>query len=90
MAKAKEQGVDFRKERRVELALIIIEGVAVERVSQFRFLGINITEDLKWDAHADQVVKKDQQSLFRLRRLKKFGIGSRVLRVSTGAQWKAS
>jgi hypothetical protein len=36
------------------------------------FLGIHITDKLKWSTHADSVVKKAQQYLWYLRRLKKF------------------
>jgi hypothetical protein len=43
----------------------------VERVVSFTFLGVHITDKLKWSTHTDSVVKKAQQRLFNLKRLKK-------------------
>ncbi len=51
----------------------------VERVSSFKFLGVHITEDLTWSAHTDAVLKKAQQRLFFLRRLKKFVLSPHIL-----------
>ena len=51
---------------------IHIEGTAVEKVESFKFLGVHITDKLKWSTHTDNVVKKAQQRLFNVRRLKKF------------------
>jgi hypothetical protein len=48
----------------------------VEQVESFKFLGAHITDDLKWSTHTDSVVKKAQQNLFNLRRLKKFGLAA--------------
>ena len=39
----------------------------------FKFLGLRITDKLKWSIHTYSVVKKAQQRLFNFRRLKKFG-----------------
>jgi hypothetical protein len=46
----------------------------VESVKSFKFLSVLITDDLKWPLHTNNVVKKAQQCLFNLRRLKKFGL----------------
>ena len=58
---------------------IHIEGTAVEKVESFKFLGIHITNKLKWCTHTDSVVKKAQQRLFNLWRLKKFGLSPKTL-----------
>ena len=42
-------------------------------------LGIHITDKLKWSTHTDSEVKKAQQRLFKLRRLKKFGLAPETL-----------
>ena len=42
--------MDFRRPRS-EHAPIFIDGAAVERVSEFKFLGVHINEELKWDTH---------------------------------------
>jgi hypothetical protein len=44
----------------------------VAKVESFKFLGVHITDKLKWSTHTDGVVKKAPQRLFNLRRLKKF------------------
>ena len=58
--KKKEMIVDFRKQQR-EPPHIHIEGTAVEKVESFKFLGLHITDKLKWSTHTDSVVKKAQQ-----------------------------
>jgi hypothetical protein len=42
---------------------IYIDGTAVEKVESFKFLGVHITDKLKWTTHTYSVVKKAQQSL---------------------------
>ena len=51
----------------------------MERVVRFKFLCVHITDKLKWSTHTDSVVKKAQQRLFNLRRLKKFGLSPKTL-----------
>ena len=71
--KTKEMIIDFRKQQREHL-LIHIDGTAVEKVESFKFLGVHIMDKLKLSTHTDSVVKKAQQRLFNLGRLKKFGL----------------
>jgi hypothetical protein len=40
----------------------------VEKVENFKFLGIHITENLKLSTHTDSVAKKARQLLFNLRK----------------------
>ncbi|KAM9432320.1 uncharacterized protein ACWYII_016486 [Salvelinus alpinus] len=70
--------VDFRKQQR-EQPPIHIDGTVVEKVESFKFLGVHITDKLKWSTHTDSVVKKVHQRQFNLRRLKKFGLSSKTL-----------
>ncbi len=49
-------------------------------VNSYKFLCVHITEDLTWSAHTDAVLKKAHQWLFFLRRLRKFGTSSSILR----------
>ena len=51
----------------------------MEKVESFQFLGVHITDKLKWSTHTDRVVKKAQQRLFNLRRLNKFCLSSKTL-----------
>ena len=45
--KTKEVIVDFSKQQRVQPP-IYLDGTAVEKVESFKFLGIHITDKLKW------------------------------------------
>jgi hypothetical protein len=67
--KTKEMIVNFRKQQRVHRP-IYIDRTAMEKLESFKFLGVHIIDKLKWTTHTDSVVKKAQQSLFNLRRLK--------------------
>ena len=51
----------------------------MEKVERFKFLGVHIRDKLKWSTHPDSVVKKAQQHLFNLRRLKEFGWSPKTL-----------
>ena len=61
--------VDFKKQQ-MEHPSIHIMGLQWK----VRFLGVHITDKLKWSTNTDIVVKKAQQRLFNLRRLKKFSL----------------
>ena len=37
------------------------DGTVVEKVGSFKFLGVHITDKLKWSTHTDSGVKKAQQ-----------------------------
>ena len=78
--KTKEMIVDFRKPQR-ERPPIHIDGTVVEKVESFKFLGVHITDKQKWSIHTDRVVKKAQQHLLNLRRLKKFGLSPKTLKL---------
>ncbi|XP_077990622.1 uncharacterized protein LOC144444944 [Glandiceps talaboti] len=77
--KTKEIIVDFRKKRMYHTPLNI-HGKEVEIVDTFKFLGSLISEDLKWEKNVDHIVKKAQQRLFFLRRLKSFGVSQAILK----------
>jgi hypothetical protein len=79
ISKTKELVVDFRR-RTSEHPPITIDGTSVKQVSSFKFLGITITKNLTWTTHTQSVVRKAHQCLFFLRRLKKFGLSSKILR----------
>jgi hypothetical protein len=53
----------------------------VEQVESFKFLGVHITNKPSWSKHTKTVVKRKRQSLFPLRRLKKYGMGPQILKM---------
>ena len=70
--------VDYRK-RRTEHAPILIDRAVEEQVETFMFLGVHITNKISWSKHTKTVIKR-AQSLFSLRRLKRFGMGPQILK----------
>ena len=54
VSKTKEMIVDFRKQQR-EHPPIHVDGTAVEKVESIKFLGVDITDKLKWSTHTDSV-----------------------------------
>eukprot|EP00061_Rhincodon_typus_P008562 g31276.t1 len=64
-----------RIERKEENMLpVYINGTEFERVESVKFLGVMIANSLSWTCRVDRSVKKAQQRLFVLRRLRKFGM----------------
>ncbi|KAI4905265.1 hypothetical protein NFI96_004844 [Prochilodus magdalenae] len=68
----------MRKERRPHQPLFIRD-LEVERVSSFKYLGVHISDDLTWTLNTTYVLKRAQQRLYFLRRLRKFGMSPRIL-----------
>jgi hypothetical protein len=73
VSKTKELIVDYRK-RRAEQAPINIGGAEVERV-EFQVPWCPHHHKLTWSKHTKTIVKRAQQYLFPVRRLKRFGMG---------------
>ncbi|KAK0142660.1 RNA-directed DNA polymerase from mobile element jockey [Merluccius polli] len=78
-SKTKELIVDFRKKKGETHNPIHINGMAVERVSSFKFLGTYISENLTWAINTSSLVKKANQRLFFLRTLKKNHLSADIL-----------
>ncbi len=79
VSKTKKLIVDFRK-RQQRPYTPMISGTPVERVSSFKYLGVNISEDLTWTAHIQTQVKKARQRLYHLRQLRKFRVSPAILK----------
>ncbi|KAI4884029.1 hypothetical protein NFI96_019554 [Prochilodus magdalenae] len=77
--KTKEMIVDPRRRRRELHTPLFIGGTEVERVKTFKFLGVHISEDLTWSHNTHYIVRKSQQRLYFLRRLRKFGMSAQIL-----------
>ena len=70
--------VDFRRKKK-EVPPLYIDGGCVERVSTFRYLGVNLEEDLTWRSNTTAIIKKAQQRLFFLRTLRKYHLRQDLL-----------
>ncbi|XP_073772777.1 uncharacterized protein [Danio rerio] len=77
--KTKKLIADFRKGRTGSHDPIHINGMAVEPVSSFKFLGTHISKDLSWTTNTSSLVKKAHQRLFFLRQLNKNQLSSAIL-----------
>ncbi len=71
--KTLEMIVDFRRNP----PPLTIMNSTVAAVESFRFLGTNISQDLKWEFHIDSIVKKAQ---YFLRQLRKFNLPQELLK----------
>ena len=56
-----------------------IEGVNVEVVSTYKYLGVHLDNKLDWSANTDPIYKKGQSRLYFLRRLRSFNVCSKLL-----------
>ena len=66
--------VDFMKNSITTLRPISIGNKEVERVRTYKLLGVIISDDLKWNAHAEYVIAKAAKRLSALRLLKRVGV----------------
>ncbi len=80
VSKTKELIVDFRKRQQRPYTPLMISGTPVERVSSFKYLDVNISEDLTWTTHIQTQVKKARQRLYHLRQLRKFRVSPAILK----------
>ncbi len=80
MSKTKELIVDFRKRQQRPYTPLMISETFVERVSSFKYLGVNISEDLTWTAHIQTQVKKARQRLYHVRQQKNFRVSPAILK----------
>ena len=58
----KEMIIDFAKDKQ-HFPPLIINGVAVERVTSTRVLGLIIQDNINWNEHVNNVVKKAEKRL---------------------------
>ncbi len=80
VSKTKELIVDFRKRQQRPYTPLMISGTPVERMSSFKYLSVNISEDLTWTTHFQTQVKKARQKLYHLRQLRKFRVSPAILK----------
>ncbi len=80
VSKTKELIVDFRKRQQQPYTPLMISGTPVERVSSFKYLGVNISEDLTWTTHIQTQVQKARQRLYHLRQLRKCRVSPAILK----------
>lgn len=76
--KCKEMRISFAKND-ADLAPIIINEKAIEVASSVKLLGLNISNDLKWNCHVSEISRKISSRLYFLRQLKRANVGIKEL-----------
>ena len=74
----KELIIDFAKDKQ-EFPPLIINSVAVDRVSSARVLGLIVQDNMNWNEHVNNVVKKAGKRLYMLRVLKRSNADTNTL-----------
>ena len=70
--------IDFRKSKSVSNE-VIIKGNTVERVDNYKYIGVVIDNRFAWHDHVDMLVKKLNSRMYCLRMMNKFNINNNIL-----------
>ncbi|KAK3524971.1 hypothetical protein QTP86_011789 [Hemibagrus guttatus] len=71
--------IDPRRKRKEQHTPIYIGDTEVGRVKTFKFFGNYISEDFTWSHNTQHLLRRSQQRLYFLRRLRKFGMSTEIL-----------
>ena len=77
-AKCKELRISFARST-VDFAPIVINGKAIELVPTVKLLGLNISCDLRWNCHVEEISKKVSSRLYFLKQLKRANVPQKDL-----------
>lgn len=80
VSKTKEMVVDYSRKQQRSYAPLFIAGAPVEKVDNFKYLGVQLTDDLTWSNHTHAQVTKARQRLYHLRQLRRFRVSTRILK----------
>ena len=69
---------DFRRKQNVKDP-VTINGSEFDVVKTYKYLGVTIQEDLKWDSHIDNQLKKCNKRMHHVRCLKKLNIDHKII-----------
>ena len=78
-SKTKEMVIDFHR-KPSHTPLLNIQGLDIERVRTYKYLGVHLNNRLDWTDNTDSLYKKGQCRLYLLRRLASFGVSRPLLR----------
>ena len=77
--KCKELLINFNTNNPTSFDPVVVNGMPTDLVTSAKILGLNISNDLKWNCHIDSIIKKAKKRLYRLSQLKRSGLGTREL-----------
>lgn len=78
VSKTKEMVLDFRRNKNNK-EHIAINGSDVEFVPSYKYLGCTLQEDLSWDTHINNQVKKANKRLYHVRCLRKVNVCGKLI-----------
>ena len=78
VTKTKEMLFDFRRNK-PEVTNIQIDNSEVECVKSYKYLGVNIESNVKWDSHVHSQIKKANQRLYFVRCLRRLSVDVRLI-----------
>ena len=78
ISKTKEMVIDFRRSV-LQPPPVFIDGVEVERVSSYKYLGVHLTDSLTWGDQVDALIKKLNSRLYCLRKMAIFKVRTDVM-----------
>jgi len=78
VAKMKELIIDFRRNVS-EKPAVTIDGSAVEVVHSYKYLGIHIQDNLKWDSHTRYVLNKLYKRMYFVRCLQRASVDCTII-----------
>ena len=70
--------IDFRHNS-VPPNPFVIKNCTVERVDSYKYLGVHIDNELKWNVHIDNLIKKVNVRMYCMRKLHTFSVNPTVL-----------
>ncbi|KAI3375638.1 hypothetical protein L3Q82_003955 [Scortum barcoo] len=76
-SKTKEMVIDFSRKPSSDIAPVNIQGLDIERVRTYKYLGVHLNNKLDWTDNTDSLYKRGQSRLYMLRRLGSFSIQRR-------------
>ncbi|KAI3369283.1 hypothetical protein L3Q82_007534 [Scortum barcoo] len=79
-SKTKEMVIDFSRKPSSDIAPVNIQGLDIERVRTYKYLGVHLNNKLDWTDNTDSLYKRGQSRLYMLRRLGSFGVCRPLLR----------
>ncbi|XP_054872156.1 uncharacterized protein LOC111569300 [Amphiprion ocellaris] len=79
-SKTKEMIVDFSSRRTPQTAPVNIQGLDIDMVDTYKYLGVHLNNKMDWTHNTEILYKKDQSGLHLLRRLRSFGVCRTLLR----------
>ena len=73
--KTKEMVIDFKITKQHSEPLFL-DQCTIDRVHTIKLLGLTISDDLKWNAHIDNLIKNSGKKLYFLKHLKRAGLSA--------------